>query len=627
MKRLLTLLFLFLCSFVSHAQITFTSADIASVGWVNVMQKDTLTGSVNFGNRGANQVYDFHTLQNNVPDSLFYLAPTSAQTSAIPGATLAITGDHSTYVFAKNQSTLFSYVGGQAVINGTTLLTPFTPVDTGYKFATTYGQHFAGTYGFTTTQPGSAFGQPAIYQVRITNTTKYKDTIDGWGKVITPLGTYNCLREHRIDSSSTLLEYKLTAISPWANVPTSASLPSNPIVSITNTYNYLTKETHGTVISFTYDANGNPKTASWSKTPPTPVANFGYTTGASGSVAYHDSTTGTPVTYSWNFGDNTATSTSASPNHTYTANGTYYVCLTVTNVSGTSTHCDSVHITNIVAATIPPTAGNDTASLVQPGTVTIHALANDVNHNAGDTLCINSIIGAPAGWATISGCNNIVYHPLDSNYAGLDTFYYKVCDIHVPTLCDTAMVVVHVTVPVVVQQPVIHYTLTPANCSFSLSDNSTNSDSTHYRLVITGPLTHLDTNLTSPSAYHTPSGAYSGALSICITAYGPGGTVSRCDTVTIGCVGINEISATQFSIYPNPASDRILLDLSHVDQTTMSDIAAVEVYDILGERIKAVTVKTSNDIPVSDLSTGIYMIGLRDMKGNKRILGKFEVMH
>lgn len=625
MKRLFTLLSLSLCTLLSFAQITFTSTDIASAGWVNVMQKDTQTGTVNFGNRGANQVYDFHTLQNNLPDSLFYLTPTSAQTSAVPGATLAITGDHSTYVFAKNQSTLFSYVGGQAVINGTTLLTPFTPVDTGYKFTTTYGQHFAGTYGFTTTQPGSAFGQPAIYQVRITNTTKYKDTIDGWGKVITPLGTYNCLREHRIDSSSTLLEYKLTAISPWANVPTSAQLPSNPIVSITNTYNYLTKETHGTVISFTYDANGNPKTASWSKTPPTPVANFGYTAGASGSVAYHDSTTGTPVTYSWNFGDNTATSTSANPNHTYGANGTYYVCLTVTNVSGTSTHCDSVHITNIVASTTPPTAGDDTASLLQPGTVTIHALANDVNHNAGDTLCINSLIGATAGWATISGCNNIVYHPLDSNYAGLDTFYYKVCDIHVPTLCDTAMVVVNVTVPVVVQQPVIRTYFMYNNCGLIITDSTSNSDSVHYHVTFNG-FPSIDTIITNPYGYHTPTNLH-GVVLVCITAYYQGGVVNKCDTAEVCTMGINEISTSQFTIYPNPASDRILLDLSHIDQNTMSEIADVEVYNILGEKLKTETVKASNEISVSDLSTGIYMIGLRDVKGNKRILGKFEVIH
>ncbi|MBS1624602.1 MAG: PKD domain-containing protein [Bacteroidetes bacterium] len=622
MKRLLTLLSLSLCTLLSHAQITFTSTDIASPGWVNVMQKDTQTGTVNFGNRGANQVYDFHTLQNNVPDTLFYETPTNAQTSAIPGATLALTGDHNTYIFAKNQSTLFSYVGGQAVYNGATLLTPFSPIDTGYKFTTAYGQNFRGTYGFTTSQPGSTFGQPSIYMVRITNTTTYTDTIDGWGKVITPLGTYDCLRQHRVEHSSTLLEYSLCSVCGYSNVPTSSTLPANPIVSNTNTYYYITKEAHGSVISFTTDANGNPKTASWSKTPPTPVANFGYTVGASGSVAFHDSTTGTPVTYSWNYGDNTTTGTTASPTHSYAANGTYYVCLTVTNVSGTSTHCDSVHITNIVAATTPPTAGNDTASLVQPGTVTIHALANDVNHNAGDTLCINSLIGATTGWATISGCNNIVYHPLDSNYAGLDTFYYKVCDIHVPTLCDTGMVVVNVTVPVVIQQPVIGYIIDISECSITITDTTRYADSTHYHITIARPL--KDTIVTNPQSYSVP---VSGAVSVCVTAYYSGDTVSRCSTYSNACLGINDISPSQFSVYPNPASDRIQLDLSHIDQNTMSEIAGIEVYSILGDKLKSMTAKASNEISVADLSTGIYVIGLRDTRGNKRVLGKFEVIH
>lgn len=627
MKRLLTLLSLSLCTYAAQAQITFLSTDIATAPWTNVMQKDTQTGAVNFGNRGANQVYDFHTLQNNVPDTLFYETPTSTQLSSIPGATLALTGDHNTYIFAKNQTALFSYVGGQAVYNGTTLLTPFNPIDTGYKFTTAYGQHFAGTYGFTTSRPGSDFGQPSIYMVRITNTTTYTDTIDGWGKVITPLGTYDCLRQHRVEHSSTLLEYSLCSICGYSNVPTSSTLPANPIVSNTNTYYYLTKEAHGSVISFTADANGNPKTASWSKTPPTPVANFGYTTGASGSVAFHDSTTGTPVTYSWNYGDNTANGTTASPMHSYAANGTYYVCLTVTNVSGTSTHCDSVHITNIVAATTPPTAADDTASLLQPGTVTINVLANDVNHNAGDTLCINSIIGATTGWATVSGCNNIVYHPLDSNYSGLDTFYYKVCDIHVPTLCDTAMVVVNVTVAQ--PMPVASYVAHPyLNCTDTIISTSLNADSLVWHVTSqTNAL--LDTLIINQNGFilQQSNGFPGDVYNICLWVFNTSGSDSVCFVGGDPCEGINEISASQFSIYPNPASDRIVLDLSHIDQNTMSEIEAVEVYDILGDRLKTVAVKNSNEIIVSDLSSGIYMVGLRDNNGNKRILGKFEVMH
>ncbi|MCW3125565.1 MAG: outer rane adhesin like protein [Bacteroidetes bacterium] len=720
MKRTLTLLFLSLCTLLTtHAQITLVTGDMPTVGWVNVMQKDTLSGAINYGSRGTSQVYDFSTFHNDKPDSLFYLTPTSAQTSAVPNAQIAITGDHSTYIFAKNTPAHFDYVGGQVVYSGTTLLTPFSPIDTGFKFTTAYGQNFRGTYGFTTSQPGSTFGQPTVYMVRITNTTTYTDSIDGWGTVKTPVGTYNCVRQHRVEHSSTLLEYSLCSFCGYSNVPTGAGLPNNPIVSVTNTYGYLAKETHGSVISFAYDSVGNPKTASWSTTPPTPKAKFGYTLNPSGAVAFHDSSTGTPLTYSWSFGDASAGSTTQNPNHTYTANGTYYVCLTVTNISGSNTFCDSVHITNIVAASIPPNATNDVATVTQPGTVNIAPLTNDVNHNPGDSLCINSIWGAPAGWAVLQGCSTVVFHPTNSNFTGLDTFYYKVCDIHLPTLCDTAMVIVDVlpaplaptalddtasvlqpgtvtvnasandvghnsghtlcitsvwgaptgwttlqgcnnivfhaldssfmgldtfyykicdqqlptlcdtgmvVVNVMMQvtiQPVIGYVYTPGNCHFSLSDTSQYADSTVYRLVLVGG---LDTVLHNPSGYTPPPGALAGSLSICITAYNAGVMVSRCDTVQVGCVGIVEIPTTAIGIYPNPASDQIQLDLSHVDQATMSELTAIEVYNILGDKLKAISIKTNTTINVSDLSNGVYMIGVLDKNNTRRVLGKFEVV-
>ena len=55
----------------------------------------------------------------------------------------------------------------------------------------------------------------------------------------------------------------------------------------------------------------------------------------------------TTTTYSWDFGDNAGTSTSANPVYTYADSGVYNVCLTVTstnpNGSCTSTFCDSVN--------------------------------------------------------------------------------------------------------------------------------------------------------------------------------------------------------------------------------------------------------------------------------------------
>jgi PKD repeat protein len=54
------------------------------------------------------------------------------------------------------------------------------------------------------------------------------------------------------------------------------------------------------------------------------------------NVTFTDTTTGSPTSWTWSFGDGT-TSTQQNPSHTYTAAGTYDVSLTATNVGGSNT--------------------------------------------------------------------------------------------------------------------------------------------------------------------------------------------------------------------------------------------------------------------------------------------------
>lgn len=63
---------------------------------------------------------------------------------------------------------------------------------------------------------------------------------------------------------------------------------------------------------------------------PGPVADFSATPGQL-VVAFSDLSTGSPTSWSWNFGDGSAVSTQQNPSHTYAAAGTYTVSLTVTN--------------------------------------------------------------------------------------------------------------------------------------------------------------------------------------------------------------------------------------------------------------------------------------------------------
>ena len=77
------------------------------------------------------------------------------------------------------------------------------------------------------------------------------------------------------------------------------------------------------------------------------AASYTYTV-SSGTTTFTDTSTGSPTSWSWNFGDNT-TSSLESPGHTYTADGIYTATLTVTGATGTSTFSQSVIVNTAVA--------------------------------------------------------------------------------------------------------------------------------------------------------------------------------------------------------------------------------------------------------------------------------------
>jgi PKD repeat protein len=98
------------------------------------------------------------------------------------------------------------------------------------------------------------------------------------------------------------------------------------------------------------------------------------------TVSFTGSATGgtAPYTYSWNFGDGSATSTLQNPSHTYSAAGTYTATLTVTD-SASPTHTTTAQATVTVSsvgaaltasASANPTSGQTPLSVAFTGTAT-----------------------------------------------------------------------------------------------------------------------------------------------------------------------------------------------------------------------------------------------------------------
>lgn len=275
---------------------------------------------------------------------------------------------------------------------------------------------------------------------------------------------------------------------------------------------------------------------------------------------------------------------------------------------------------------IPPVAVGDTASVTQLDSVTINVLANDINNNPPDTVCVDSVWGGQAGTGTILGCSEVVYTELDSNFTGLDTFYYRSCDTRYPTLCDTGMVVVDVLpAPAQLQAGFIS---TGGLCTGSLLVNaSTGATSFTWYLTEVSPGSFDTTvnNIDTISPYALYPQSQNARYLVCLMARAGSDSEETCDTIQFICTGINQINASEYRIYPDPASDMIQLDLTHMDQATLASLSEIVIYDMLGEKLRAQPIVQSS-IPVADLSDGVYLIGVVDKNQNKRILGKFEVL-
>lgn len=130
------------------------------------------------------------------------------------------------------------------------------------------------------------------------------------------------------------------------NISVNWSTINGNIVSGGNTYNPIIDNPGIYTIVVTNTDNGCSaiSTVNITQNPSSfPTANYSHTSNLL-TVNFTDASTGIPSSYLWDFGDG-STSTEKDPIHIYANDGTYTVCLTITNICGTNTKCDNFNVT------------------------------------------------------------------------------------------------------------------------------------------------------------------------------------------------------------------------------------------------------------------------------------------
>lgn len=180
------------------AQITVTEADMPDAGDVYLLTSAVPDLSIDLSVTGPNQVWDFSDLDvlTGYADSfisnddlplaywLFFLSSNLAEKNAFSYSSDLLTLED-VYTVYKKSSDQFQIDGYAGTIDGLPVPVVYDEKDVLYRFPLDYGDADSSDAGVTVEIPGLFYFEQQRHRV---------NTVDGWGTIVTPVGSYEALR-------------------------------------------------------------------------------------------------------------------------------------------------------------------------------------------------------------------------------------------------------------------------------------------------------------------------------------------------------------------------------------------------------------------------------------------------
>lgn len=235
MKKITFTLILSIVSLWGFSQITITNANMAPEGTTIIQANDTLPdASIVPGNSGSNQTWDFSAATADYFDTLYTELPSwTPYADSFPDANYVLRqtgyGD-TTYVFANKNDDYFATLGYVGSLDDSSMMAlNIVPQEIIMDFPVAYGNQRNESFYY---QKTVASDIPGYDSIRFKTSTSKSVEVDGWGTIIMPTGSYNCLRTltNRTDYDSVWL----FAVGNWILV-SSDSIPEV-------TFNWYTNE-------------------------------------------------------------------------------------------------------------------------------------------------------------------------------------------------------------------------------------------------------------------------------------------------------------------------------------------------------------------------------------------------
>ncbi len=204
MKQIVILFFLAV-SILSMGQPAITQSDMPSVGDTIRTRSTMMAPGINYQATGTNFTWDFSSLSGTVTAADTFIAVTATPliyqlAFNLPfdpnRANLASPQEDISFIpnfplteiteFYKKSAASYAQCGFGATLSGIPVPIKFNNLDIWYKFPLTAGSaKDSSMVSFSQGLPG--FGHLSIVRKRV-------NEVDGWGTVITPAGSYSCLR-------------------------------------------------------------------------------------------------------------------------------------------------------------------------------------------------------------------------------------------------------------------------------------------------------------------------------------------------------------------------------------------------------------------------------------------------
>jgi PKD repeat protein len=309
-----------------------------------------------------------------------------------------------------------------------------------------------------------------------------------------------------------------------------------------------------------------------------PTASFTYQVG--GLTAVFSNTSSNGVSYNWDFGDGTDSSTETNPNHTYGQTGTYTVTLTATNECGTVTITQTVVIEG--SAPVPAIGANN-----QNGCLPFSVDFSD--QSAGD----------PTAWAwTFPGgspATSSVENPTVS-YAAPGTYDVT---LEVTNIFGTST-----------QTFAAYITVQAApSASFNFAANQTTVAFGNTSQGATSYSWNFGDGNSSTEENPTHTYGAPGTYNVSLAATNNCGTTIIEQTVTLSS-GIEEAAWIEgFRLFPNPNTGYFTVEMNGLPQ----DEVEFTLFNALGQHIKRETAEFGTGsmlrlFDYSDLAAGVYTL-------------------